>query len=247
MPIGTSEASRLRLVVLAAQPVVRVGVRHLLEGEKTLVLAGEAANTADAASLVSAQRPDVILLDPDSEDFSLDSVTTLLGLSEAKILVFTAATELTLNHHAVALGAMGVVLKRHSGRTMARALERVHAGEIWFEPGAAARMVRGMLARNADPEALKIGSLTRRELEVVGLIGGGLKTNAIADRLFISKATVRNHLTSIFDKLGLSDRFELAFYAARHGLVRRDADTQGGVRMHAHVLPPLGPVSALKM
>ena len=70
-----------------------------------------------------------------------------------------------------------------------------------------------------DAEAEKIASLTRREHEIIALVGEGLKNGAIADRLFVSEATVRNHLTSILSKLGLSDRFELAVYAFRHGLV----------------------------
>ena len=74
--------------------------------------------------------------------------------------------------------------------------------------------------RAEDVEGAKIDALTKREHEVIALVGEGLKNAAIAERLFISEATVRNHLTSIFDKLDLSDRFELAVYAFRHGLVQ---------------------------
>ena len=115
---------------------------------------------------------------------------------------------------------MGVVQKRQSALALRRAVDRVHAGEIWLDRQTTATLLRGLRkAPPSDPEQAKIQSLTRRELEVVALIGIGLKNEALAARLSISQATVRNHLTSILAKLDLADRFELAFYAAEHGLV----------------------------
>jgi two-component system nitrate/nitrite response regulator NarL len=210
------------VAVLAAHPVVRVGLKYLLEGRHSLHLIGEASKTSEGASLVASQRPDVVLLDPDGEDFTLQAIVMLATLSNARILIFTAATEATLHHQAVALGAMGVVLKHQSADVLGRAVEKVHAGEVWLERVTTASMLRGILRRGHDPEAIKIQSLTKRELEVIALIGSGLKNAAVAERLFISDATVRNHLTSILAKLELSDRFELAFYAARHRLVRTE-------------------------
>ncbi|HWP41952.1 MAG TPA: response regulator transcription factor, partial [Blastocatellia bacterium] len=84
--------------------------------------------------------------------------------------------------------------------------------------GVLSEMVRASKPKEADPESSKIASLTEREREVVALVGEGLKNKQIADRLFISETTVRHHLTSIFDKLGVSDRVELLIYAYRHGL-----------------------------
>jgi two-component system nitrate/nitrite response regulator NarL len=187
--------SRIRLVIVGAQPVVRVGLRHLLEQSASLQIVGEASCTEEAAALVEKEQPHVILLDPDSEDLSLQTITALTERSAAKVLVFTAATEPTLHIQAVALGAVGVVQKHHSGDTLTRAIGRVAAGEVWLE---------------------------RRTT----LIGSGLKNDAIAEHLSLSQATVRNHLTSILSKLELSDRFELVFYAAAHGLVEPRAGTQ---------------------
>lgn len=215
-----SPQGSIALVVLAAQPVVRLGVRQLLDGRASITLAGEAAHVADGAAIVTSVRPHVILLDPDCEDFSLQTVPQIAGLWQAPVLVFTGATDPHVHGRAVALGAMGVVEKRHSADTLGRAVEKVHAGEVWLERRATASMVQQMVQRNSDPEALKIDSLTKREREVIGLIGSGFKSEAIANRLFISQATVRNHLTSILGKLELADRFELAFYARKHGLAR---------------------------
>lgn len=208
----------IHLVVLAAHPVVRVGVRGLLEGRDSIIVTGEASEVAEGTALVIERRPHVILLDPDGEGFSWSAVEVFTALAQAPVLVFTAVTDPAVHGQAVALGAMGVVEKRHSGETLSRAVEKVLAGEVWLERRATASMVQEMTRRNSNPEALKIRSLTRRELEVIGLIGSGFKSEAIADRLFISQATVRNHLTSILGKLQLADRFELAFYARNHGL-----------------------------
>jgi DNA-binding NarL/FixJ family response regulator len=213
-----SGARGIRLAVLAAHPVVRVGLRHLLASRNTLVLIGEASRTSEGASLISSTQPDVVLLDPDGDDFTIQTIAMLATLSEARIIIFTAATEPALHHDAVALGAAGVVLKHHSGEILMQAVEKVHAGEVWLQRGSTATLLREILKRERDPEARKIRALTRRELEVVGLIGEGMKNDAIGKRLFISKATVRNHLTSILGKLELPDRFDLAFYALRHGL-----------------------------
>ncbi len=97
-----------------------------------------------------------------------------------------------------------------------------HGGEVWLDRTITARVFAGIAQRRfaRDAEAEKIASLTRREHEIITLVGEGLKNAAVAERLFVSEATVRNHLTSILSKLELTDRFELAVYAFRHGLVR---------------------------
>jgi DNA-binding NarL/FixJ family response regulator len=119
---------------------------------------------------------------------------------------------------------MGLVLKEKPGDVLLKAIERVHAGEIWIDRTVIASVITEMTRHSngeeQDSEEYKINSLTAREREVVTLVGEGLKNRDIAARLFISETTVRHHLTSIFDKLGVSDRFELAIYAYRHGLAR---------------------------
>ena len=216
----TPRDSRIRVAIVAAQPVVRAGLRHLLSEQESLVVIGEASRTADAAVLVASQQPNVVILDPDTDDPNLQTIVQIARLSSGKVLVFTSATEPATHGLAVALGSVGVVQKHHSGETLRRAIERVHAGEVWLERQTTASLLRGFQRVGAaDPDAEKIRSLTKREREVIALIGRGSKNDAIALRLAISPATVRNHLTSILGKLELSDRFELAFYASGHGLV----------------------------
>ena len=221
---------RVSVVVVAAQPVVRVGVRHLLDAQDGIRVVGDAQSTADAVALLTALKPNVVVLDPDSDDPGLHSIAALAATGHSTILIFTAVSERATHSEAVALGAMGVVQKHQSAHALRRAIDRVHAGEVWLDRQTTATLLRGLRKGSAsDPEDAKIRSLTKRELEVIALIGIGLKNDAIAMRLSISQATVRNHLTSILGKLDLSDRFELAFYAAGHGLVD-EQDRMPGLR-----------------
>lgn len=211
---------QIHVGIVAALPVVRAGLRALLGGQEALVVVGDASRTADATALVASQTPDVVILDPDGEDPNLQTIARIAEVSRAKVLVFTSTVESATHSLAVALGAVGVVQKHHSSETLRRAIDRVHAGEVWLERRTTASLLRGFQrVGGSDPDAVKIQSLTRRELEVIALIGSGFKNDAIAVRLALSPATVRNHLTSILGKLELSDRFELAFYASGHGLV----------------------------
>jgi len=132
------------------------------------------------------------------------------------------------HREAVRRGAMGLVLKEHAAETLLEAIAKVGAGEVWLEPSMVARVL-GELTRPQtaqqpiSPEAAKIATLTAREREVITLVGEGLRNQHIAERLYISEATVRHHLTAIFAKLGVADRFELAIYAYQHGLAKPPA------------------------
>jgi DNA-binding NarL/FixJ family response regulator len=119
-----------------------------------------------------------------------------------------------------------VVLKENGPGELLNAIEKVYrTGEYWLERGAANRLLGKKTARaseqQVDPEAAKIAALTEREREVIALVSEGLKNKQIAERLFIQHTTVSHHLTSIFDKLGVSDRSQLMIYAYRHGLSKQ--------------------------
>ena len=111
--------------------------------------------------------------------------------------------------------------------TLLQAITKVRAGEVWLEPTMIARVLGDLTRPPPSPqtssEATKIARLTEREREVITLVGEGLRNKHIAARLYISEATVRHHLTAIFAKLDVSDRFELAIYAYQHGLAKPPA------------------------
>ena len=139
--------------------------------------------------------------------------------SPGRILILTALADTQQHLAAVASGASGVVLKEQAPETLIQAIESVYSGEAWLGKSLMSA-VMGKLSRTSsdkpDPEAEKIARLTPREVEIVGLVSEGLNGERIAKQLRISEATVRNHLTSILGKLGLSNKFELAVYAHRH-------------------------------
>lgn len=216
----------IRVLLIDAHPITREGVRLLLHNAPQLQLVGEAGHRLDALALATREQPHVILLNllvPD--ETALDLIPELLiAARQAHLLVITGATDPEEHYRAVRLGALGVVLKDQEPQTLIRAIERVHAGEVWLEHTMTVRLLgellRGGQTERVDPEADKIMRLTAREREVVALIGAGLRNKQIAAQLFISEVTVRHHLTSIFNKLGVADRLELAMYAYQYGLAK---------------------------
>jgi len=208
---------KVRVALLARWPVMCAGLRHLLEQHESVDVVAEYRSTSEA---ITASDPcDVILLDPDCEEISLRAVSALAQARDSRILVFTGASDVRVHTRAIELGAAGVLSKEQQAGVVVRAVLKVHAGELWLERAKTAAVLSWAMRRGQDPEVMKIGTLTKREREIVGLVGEGLRNSAIAERLFISEATVRNHLTSILSKLELVDRFDLAVYAFRHELV----------------------------
>jgi DNA-binding NarL/FixJ family response regulator len=214
----------IRVLIVDDHAVVRAGLRMLLCNHLEIEVVGEAANGASALTEVSRVHPNLIVLDLDlGEEDILDCLTRLRATApDARILLLTGVRDPELHRQAVRLGAMGLVLKDKAPEVLLRAIERVHAGEVWIERTLLASVL-GQMTRGpqpVNPEAGKIALLTEREREVIGLIGEGLRNRQIAERLFIAEVTVRHHLTSIYDKLGVRDRLELVIYAYRHGLIK---------------------------
>lgn len=209
--------------------LARAGLRHALEAAAITVVR-EVATCEEAVSAAKDERPDIILLDFDSRAETLACVESLVSAAQSSRLVALCdrarASDVAV---LVELGAMGAVLKSEPPEVLIKAIRKVHAGEVWLNRGSTAQVLTRIARRRrrTDIEARKIAALTKREHEIIALIGEGLQNAAIGQRLFISVSTVRNHLTSILDKLGVADRFELAVYAFRHGLVHyTDADMQ---------------------
>jgi DNA-binding NarL/FixJ family response regulator len=195
----------------------------LIENHPGMTVVAMASNRVEALELASRAAPNLIILDLDlGGENALDFLTQLQETaSNARILVLTGLRDTDAHRQAVQLGAMGVVLKEHAPDVLIKAIEKVHAGEIWLDRPTMGRMLRELSGRDekeVDPEVAKIESLTQREREVVALIAEGLKNKQIAQRLFISQTTVTHHLSSIYSKLGVSDRLELVIYAFAHKL-----------------------------
>jgi DNA-binding NarL/FixJ family response regulator len=220
------DSDGITILIVDDHPMVRSGLRLLIEGQSGLQIVGEAGTGAEAIAEAASKQPNLILLDLDlGVDSGADFIPQLLAAAkEARVLVLTGVLDPDAHRRAVRAGAMGVLLKHKAVDVLLKAIERVHRGEVWLDRGMTASVLREMSrsdeAKNADPEADKIARISKREREIIILVGLGLKNKQIGERLFISEATVRNHLTSILSKLELSDRFELALFAYRHGLAQ---------------------------
>jgi two-component system nitrate/nitrite response regulator NarL len=226
MPTPDDEKPRIKIVLVDDHAVIRAGLRLLIEARCDMKVVGEAANAADAIAVTTSTQPDVIVLDLNLVgDSGLDCLPRLLAVApRARVLVLTGVNDYEMHRQAARLGARGLVHKAKAAEVILKAIERVHAGEVWFDQ----YLISGMLTEMAHPgghkkngaEEAKITSLTRREHEVVGLVCEGLRNKQISERLFISQTTVSHHLTSAFSKLGVTDRLELVVYAYTQGIVK---------------------------
>jgi DNA-binding NarL/FixJ family response regulator len=174
--------------------------------------------------IAAREIPDLVLLELDLGGTSgVDIIPQLVSLHQRiHVLVLTGVHDRELHRRAIRVGAAGIVMKVQAGEVLMKAIRRVCAGEVWMDHGMTAAVLqklrRWSLSRPLDEDAARIASLTPRERKIVALIARGLGSARIAKDLFISENTVHNHLASIFSKLTVSDRLELAIYASRHGL-----------------------------
>lgn len=241
----------IRILLIDDQTIVRQGLRMVLESEDDLVVAGEAGNPADAISLAQIEQPDIIVLDLDlGETSGIDCLDKLKEVSpNSRTLVLTGLIDTNQHLLAISTGASGVVSKLEASEVLVTAIKKVHSGEVWIGGGLMTRLINELrslrekndslrasssthhrLPEEQEEKALippeenaKIITLTEREREIVALIGEGLRNQQIADRLGISVITIRHHLSSIFSKLAVSNRLELAIYAYRYKLAKLPA------------------------
>jgi DNA-binding NarL/FixJ family response regulator len=219
----------VRVLIVDDHGIMRAGLRMLLESQSGIIVVGEASSCADALALATCTQPDVIVLDLDlGGENAVESIPTLLRTApETRILVLTGLRDPEVHRQAIRHGALGLVFKEKAVETLLQAITKVRAGEVWLEPTMIAQVLGDLTRPQSSPqtsaETAKIARLTEREREVITLVGEGLRNKHIAARLYISEATVRHHLTAIFAKLDISDRFELAIYAYQHGLAKPPA------------------------
>jgi DNA-binding NarL/FixJ family response regulator len=224
-PVEEAKPSRIRVVLVDDHPIIRQGVRKLLELEGDIEVVGEADNGRSALEIVEETRPDVVLLDLKMP--GMDGLTALQTLQHStnrtRIIVLTASDDKNEWVQAMKLGCAGIVVKQTQPELIVKSIRKVHAGEIWLDSNTTAAVMRqfaspGDSAGSNGKGARERSPLSTREREIVGLVAQGYKNKEMAEKMFISEQTVKNHLHNIFDKLGVSDRLELALYAIHKGL-----------------------------
>ena len=224
MSSAPASSGPIRIMMVDRHKLVREGVRMLVSCNPLFQVVAEAENGDEAVLLAEREQPDVILLALDlGPQTGLDVLRDLLTKSSpSRILILTHVADPEQHRLAMMLGAMGVVQKDVSSEVLFKAIEKVHAGEIWYDRFKMGNVFRDILqngnGKSSDPLAEKIASLTPREHEVIALVSEGLKNKLIGERLFISETTVRHHLTSVFEKLDVSNRLELILLAFSQGL-----------------------------
>ena len=208
----------IKVVIADDHTLFRDGVKKILSLEKDILIVGEAARGDEVVKAVERSKPDVLLLDLRMPKG--DVVQTLLDVKErnpaTKVMILTAFAEDESVLNAAKGGARGYLLKGADFATLLQAIKKVHSGGLWIDkelPAAdtfeeiALGQIEHVMAPQHD-EAIE--SLTRRELEILRLVAEGMTNEEIGKKIFISEKTVKTHLTNIFDKLKVNNRFKAA-------------------------------------
>ena len=211
------------LVIADDQGMVRAGFRSLLEAERDLEVVGEAANGEEAVQLVKRLRPDVVLMDIRMP--VLDGLAATRRLVESgvptRVLVLTTFDLDEYVFAALHAGASGFLLKDAPAEELAAGIRVVAAGDALLAPGVTRRVIDAFVrhGRRAPTPERRLALLTRRELEVLGLLARGMSNADIAARLFVSEGTTKTHVSSVLAKLHLRDRVQAVIYAYENGVV----------------------------
>src|SRR3984957_445191 len=211
----------IRILVADDHAIFRDGLRELLEAADEIQIVGEASNGVECVKMLGKLKPDILLLDlrmPEKdglsvlEEINFDSLPT-------RVIVLTAAEDDRDVVRAMRLGARGIVLKQSASDLLAKSIHRVFGGEIWLDNRMTAEVMKAFAKGSDGGPRRDKPLLSEREKEIVQLVAQGFRNKEIGEKLFISEQTVKNHLHNIFDKLGVSDRLELALYAIHHRLI----------------------------
>jgi two-component system nitrate/nitrite response regulator NarL len=220
MPFPDKTGPRIRIVVADDHPIFREGLIKLLQTRPDLDIVGAATDGDEALPLVKEVQPDVLLLDLAMPRMSgLVALRELKGMKTAtRIVLLTAAIERPDIVTALQVGAQAVILKESASDVLYKCIQAVMSGQYWLGrkpvPTLSAALREASVAYPA-PAAKHFG-LTPREREIIGVILDGCSNGDIAAKFSISEKTVKHHLTNIFDKVGVSNRLELALFALHH-------------------------------
>ena len=244
----TKRNGTVRVVIADDHPIVRDGLKKLLSLEEDFEVVGEAADGREVMEKVAETDPDVLLLDIRMPNLNGLGALEILQQSNrrTRVIILTASEDKDEFVQAMKLGCRGILLKQTDPDLIIKSIRKVNAGEIWLDSHTTAAVMNqfsnglrsnhangGFAGRDRNP-------LSAREREIAALIAQGYKNKEMAEKMFISEQTVKNHLHNIFDKLGVSDRLELALYAIHKGLHL----TADGVPAPKTVRPELQAISS---
>ena len=222
-PSGDSP-SKLRVLIVDDHALFRRGLQMVLAQEPDIEVVGEASDGSEAVEKAKTLKPDIVLMDVRMPRRSGIEATGDIRdmLPGAKILMLTISDEEADLYESIKAGASGYLLKEISIEEVADAIRSVMAGQSRISPSMASKLLSEFAAisqRAGDRRELAAAKLTDREMQVLKLVAQGLNNKDIAERLFISENTVKNHIRNILDKLHLHSRMEAVVYAVREKLL----------------------------
>lgn len=210
----------IRISIVAHLQLVRECLSSLMQNNpdlQVLTLCGL------KSSLLKLEGSDITVVYLEEHD-PVEIIGEILDANpEIKVVAITDGEDLDSSTRALKLGAVGIVRSDQSSKLLIEAIRKAFKGETWLNQALLSNLLKNGdqigVKRSAGTAGQALETITRREKEVIAMIGNGLKSKVIAERLFISEATVRHHLSSIYGKLGVDDRLNLVIYAFRHGLI----------------------------
>ncbi len=211
----------IKVVIADDHVLIREGIKQILELEDDIVVIGQAGNGEEAFKMAKELNPDIVLLDINMP--KLNGIETLRKFKDmgikSKVIILTIHEDKEYILKTLKLGANGYMLKDSNADTLIKGIRDVAKGEKYIQPS-----VADLVSRSSNYDEYfnvsidKINSLTKREYEVLILIAEGLNNKDIADRLYISEKTVKNHVSNIFKKLDLNDRVQAAIFAYKNNI-----------------------------
>jgi two-component system, NarL family, response regulator DevR len=212
--------AKQRIILVDDHEVVRLGLKALLEHHPQFEVVGEAGTAKEAIEQVTQHRPDIVLMDirlPGASGIeACEEITT--NYPETKVIMLTSYAEDDMLFSAIRSGASGYVLKQIGGDDLIRAIEAVGRGESMLDPAVTQRVFQEVRRAVKEEEASAFANLSTQEKHVLSLVSEGKTNREIAKALFLGEGTVRNYVSSILSKLGVSNRAEAAAYAVEHSL-----------------------------
>lgn len=221
--MNTVHNSNIKVLIIDRQQIAIWGIDQLIKQHGHFQVCATATNALEAVKIANETRPDVIILDPElGEDDGIELISKLLKNSTAKLIAYSGSQNPALMDQAVVKGARGVVSKTDSVDTLLKAIEKIHIGELWLNRNATSRILLQIAQANSpvelSAEEKKLKTLTSKEEKVTRAIQlHSEKTlREISEDLHISEHTLRNHLASIYDKLGVRNRMELYVFCGKY-------------------------------
>jgi len=206
----------IRVFLLDDHELVRRGIKELLESEGDIVVVGESGSAQEATRRIPALHPDVTILDGRLPDGSgIDVCRDIRSIDPSiKALILTSYDDDDALFAAIMAGAAGYLLKQVRGNDFVDTVRRVAAGQSTLDPAMTAQVLERV--RNGPPKDRELEGLTAQEQRILELIGEGLTNRQIAERMFLAEKTVKNYVSSMLAKLGLSSRTQAAIFATKH-------------------------------